>query len=86
MKRKFSILIVLSIIQAVTALSLLIFPSSTQAVNAYAWCNGSCGGCGIMGVEFGGCWAIQCSSCGCSGSSHGDYIEWSDSCPGLHVE
>lgn len=86
MKRKFSILIVLSIIQAVIALSLLIFPPPAHAVDAFAWCHGSCGGCGIYGVDGGGCYAIRCVECGCSGSANGDNIDWSDGCPGLYLE
>jgi hypothetical protein len=82
MKRKVSILIVVSVVQIVIAVSLLMLPASVQAVNAWAWCNGSCGGCGVMEVMSGGCSATGCISCGCWGCIDYDCASYREACPG----
>ena len=87
MKKTRLALIMISCVQIVVAFLLLTYsPAPVLSVNAFAWCDGGCGGCGMYGADSATCAATGCGTCGCFGTYDGTAVSYLEDCPGLVPE
>jgi hypothetical protein len=56
------------------------------SVDAWAWCDPPCGGCGMVGATMAGCTANQCNFCECYGYYGPDYVWYREKCPNVNPE